>query len=102
MLPVTRVTQAGIERSLRAWCITLPGQGWRLAVLLAPSWRTGAVELVSLAGRAAGAPSPRPCAAGSVLFIVRSQLGLACNARILASMGWHVAPAIGWAAAGGT
>jgi hypothetical protein len=31
-------------------------------VLLAPSWRTGAVQLVNLAGRAAVAPSSRPCA----------------------------------------
>ncbi|MGO8885345.1 MAG: hypothetical protein ACLQI7_16905 [Streptosporangiaceae bacterium] len=41
-------------------------------------------------------------AADSVLFTARSsQLGLAYNARVLASIAWHVAPAIGWAAAGG-
>jgi hypothetical protein len=39
-------------------------------------------------------------AADSVLFTVSSQFGLAYNARILASIAWHVAPAIGWAAAG--
>jgi hypothetical protein len=35
-----------------------------------------------------------------VLLTLRSQLGQVCNARILASIAWHVAPAIGWAAAG--
>lgn len=41
-------------------------------------------------------------AADSVLFTVSSQLGLAYNARILASIAWHVAPGHWLGRAGGT
>ena len=39
-------------------------------------------------------------AADTVLFTVPNQLGVAHNARILATTAEHIAPAIGWAAAG--
>ena len=39
-------------------------------------------------------------AADTVLFTVPNQLGVAYNARILATIAEHIAPAIGWAAAG--
>ena len=39
-------------------------------------------------------------AAGTVLFTVPNQLGVAHNARILDTIARHIAPAIGWAPAG--
>ncbi|MEP7026359.1 MAG: LLM class flavin-dependent oxidoreductase, partial [Actinomycetota bacterium] len=39
-------------------------------------------------------------AADTVLFTVPNQLGVACNARILATIAQHIAPAIGWQPAG--
>jgi hypothetical protein len=38
-------------------------------------------------------------AADTVLFTVPNQLGVAYNARILATIAEHIAPAIGWTAA---
>ena len=39
-------------------------------------------------------------AADTVLFTVPNQLGVAYNARILATIAKHIAPAIGWAPTG--
>ena len=39
-------------------------------------------------------------AADTVLFAVPNQLGVAYNARILATIAGHIAPAIGWTPAG--
>jgi alkanesulfonate monooxygenase SsuD/methylene tetrahydromethanopterin reductase-like flavin-dependent oxidoreductase (luciferase family) len=39
-------------------------------------------------------------AADTVLFTVPNQLGVAYNARILATIAGHIAPALGWAPAG--
>ncbi len=64
--------------------------------LLALSWRTGAVQLVSLAGRAAITPSSRPCSPPKpYCFSVPNQLGVAYNTRTMAMIARHVVPAVG-------
>ncbi len=46
------------------------------------------------------APDDAVRAADTVLFTVPNQLSVAHNARILATIARHIAPAIGWAPAG--